>query len=258
MIAEAAYWQAHKDGESHCYLRDVDNDGEEELILGNRELFAVISPKQGGRLIALFAVDGVDGKMVIGNPCDDWNLKEELNDYMDIPPNHPGALADVGFEHDSYAVEIVVADGGGVRARLRNEQTNSLAFGLVKELHLSSYQDHTLHVEYSLPETLRALDVEFGLSPDYLELLRRGRSILKSHERYGTRGWRTDSVAVWVKPAHCVASRWTRPYQRELGHGCALRLSVEGRQFGVVIGVERMLQPARIETPSAVYVEENA
>jgi hypothetical protein len=147
---------------------------------------------------------------------------------------------------------------GGVRARLRNEQTNSSAFGLVKELHLSSYQDHTLQVEYSLPETLRSLDVEFGLSPDYLRLLRRGRSLLKSHERRGAHGWRTDSVAVWVKPAHRVASRWTTPYQREFGHGCALRLSFDGRQFGVVIGVDRMLRAARIETTWAICVEENA
>lgn len=257
-IAEAAYWQEHKDGESHCYLHDVDNDGEEELIFKNRALFAVISPKHGGRLIALFAVDGVDGKMVIGNPCDDWNLKEELNDYMDTPPNHPGALADVGFEHDSYEVQIVVADGGGVRARLRNEQATSLAFGLVKELHLSSYQDDSFHVEYSLPEALRALDVEFGLSPDYLELLRRGRSILKPHDRYGTRGWRTDNVAVWVKPANCMASRWTRPYQQEFGHGCALRLSSDGRQFGVAIGVERMHQMASIEIASSIIVDEIA
>jgi hypothetical protein len=256
MISEAAYWQAHKDGESHCCLCDVDNDGEEELLLKNRELFAVISPKRGGRLVALFDVAGVNGKMVIGNPCDDWNLKEELNDYMDIPPNHPGALADVGWEHDSYAVEIVDADGGA-RARLRNEQTNSRAFGLVKEFHLSSYQAPTLHVEYTLPENLPGLNVEFGLSPDYLSLLRRGRSILRPYDRDGARGWSTDSVAVWVKPAHCVASRWTKPYQYEFGHGCTLRLSIEGRQFGVVIGVEQMPQPARIEMASAVYVEEN-
>ena len=258
MIAEAAYWQAHKDGESHCYLDDVDNDGEEELIFKNRALFVVISPKHGGRLIALFAVEGVDGTMVIGNPCDDWNLKEELHDYMDTPPNHPGALADVGFEHDSYEVDIMSTGNGGVRARLRNEQEGSLAFGLVKELQFSSYQDDSFRVEYSLPETLRALDVEFGLSPDYLELLKKGRSILKPHDRSGSRGWSTDNVAVWVKPANCAASRWTTPYQQEFGHGCALRLSTDARQFGVAIGVEKMHQMANIEAESSIIVDEIA
>lgn len=256
MIAEAAYWQAHKDGKSHCYLRDIDNDGEDELIFKNRDLFAVLSPKHGGRLIALFAVAGVNGKMVIGNPCDDWNLKEDLNDYMDIPPNHPGALADVGFEHDSYAVDIVLIDGGGVGARLQNVQTDSLAFGLVKELYLSSYRDRTLNVQYMLPDTLGRLDVEFGLSPDYLELLRKGRSILRLHERDAARGCSTDSIAVWVKSAPCVTSRWTTPYQREFGHGCVFRLSVESRQFGVAIGVEHML--ARIETTATANVKEYA
>ena len=46
--------------------------------------------------------------MVVGNPCDDWNWMEELNRYMDVPKNHPGAFADLGFEHDAY-------DGGSNR-----------------------------------------------------------------------------------------------------------------------------------------------
>ena len=196
--------------------------------------------------------------MVIGNPCDDWNFKEELHDYMDVPPNHPGALADVGFEHDSYVADIVVAEGAGVCAVLRTDETNSRAFGLVKELRLSTYQDHTLQVEYSLPETLRTLDVEFGLSPDYLNLLRKGRSILKAHQKKDARGWSTDSVAVWVTPADSGASRWTQPYQVDFGHGCTLRLSVEETHFALAIGVETTLPAAVIETASSVYAEESA
>ncbi len=255
VIAEAAYWQAHKDNEPHCYLCDIDNDGDEELLLMNRELFAVVSPKSGGRLVFLFAVAGENGAMVIGNPSDDWNLKEDLNDYMDVPPNHPGALADVGFEHDWYAVEVVEEAGGGVRAMLRNEESTSLAFGLVKEFSLSSYQNHTLAVDYTLPGNISALEVEFGLSPDYLKLLRKGRSILSPHERNGARGWAADGVAVWVKPAHRLASRWTKPYQPEFSHGCSLRLSVKAKQFGVSIGIEQRAQVASIDTKSAVSVE---
>lgn len=246
VIAAAAFWQAHKDNQSHCYLRDVDNDGEEELILKNRELFAVISPRRGGRLVALFAVDNVNGTMVIGNPCDDWNLQEGLNHYMDTPRNHPGALADVGFEHDSYQVGVIVADRQ-VSAQLRNNRLDSPAFGLTKTFCLASYSDHCLGVEYSLPKNLSGLSVEFGLSPDYLQLLRRGRSILRPHNRDGARGWSTDRVAVWVKPAHCVASRWEQPYQEEIGHGSTLRLSVTGRHFGVLIGIERPVQNSEVD-----------
>ena len=258
MIAEAAYWQAHKDGESHCYLRDVDNDGEEELIFENRNLVAVLSPKRGGRLIALFSVEGKDGKMVVGNPCDDWNLKEELHDYMDIPPNHPGALADVGFEHDSYTVDFMSADGGAVHARLRNDRTTSLAFGLTKDISIHSYQDSVLHVEYSVPENISLLEVEFGLSPDYMNLLRKGRSILKPYDREGARGWSTQDIAVWVKPAPGLACGWTSPYQEEFGHGCSLRLSFEGRRLEVTIGVERMAQTDGIATAPAIFEEEKA
>jgi hypothetical protein len=250
MIAEAAYWQAHKDNVSHCYLCDVDNDGEEELLFKNNEIFAVIAPKRGGRLVALFAVGGENGTMVIGNPCDDWNFKEELNDYMDTPANHPGALADVGFEHASYAVEVVKAQGGDVYARLLNLQPKSAAFGIAKEIRLSSYQDHIMRVEYKLPENLSGLDVEFGLSPDYLKLLRRGRSILEPYELNGARGWGTASVAVWIRPADCIASTWAKPYQAEFGHGCALRLSVKERNFGVSIGIDRPSRAA--ETKNTV------
>ena len=238
VIAEAGFWLKHKDHASHAYLSDIDNDGEQELILRNDKLFAVVSPRRGGRLVALFTVDGRRGTMVIGNPCDDWNLKEELNDYMDVPPNHPGALADVGFEHDSYTARIVVADGSAVHAQLRNDQANSPAFGLTKDFYLSSHKNSALRVAYSLPENLSELSVEFGLSPDYLNLLRRGRSILRSHARAGARGWATETVAVWVKPEHCTSFQWTKPYQDEFGHGRAIRLSVAGRQFGVSIGVE--------------------
>ena len=255
MIAEAAYWQTHKDDKSHCSRWDIDNDGEQELVFQNRELFAVVSPKGGGRLVALFSVADSNGSMVIGNPCDDWNFKEELNDYMDSPPNHPGALADVGFEHDSYEVEIVDGNGDGVRALLVNHQSTSPAFGLVKEISLSSYGDYTMRVEYRLPENLSGLDVEFGLSPDYLQLLRKGCSILTPHERNGARGWGTDSVAVWVKPAHCIVCRWAKPYQPEFGHGRALRLSVKGKYFQISIGIERLAKIERIETASAVSME---
>jgi hypothetical protein len=86
VIAEAAHWQVYKDGNSHCFLFDIDRDGEEELVFKNAGIFAVISPKRGGRIVALFSVFGENGTMVVGNPSDDWNLKEELNGYMDVPP----------------------------------------------------------------------------------------------------------------------------------------------------------------------------
>ncbi len=249
MIAEAGYWMTHKDDQSHCYLRDVDNDGEEELILKNRELYAVISPKGGGRLVALFNVGGDRGTMVVGNPTDDWNLKEQLHDYMDIPRNHPGAFADVAFEHDSYAVEI---PDGEACAVLRNTVSASLAFDLIKEFHLEL---NTIRVEYILPRTLSSLDVEFGLSPDYLNLLRTGRAALSTYDSNGACGCRTNNIAVWVKPTDRESADWAEPYQSEFGHGRALRLSLRGKRCGVMMGIERLTPPGATQTTTATSME---
>jgi hypothetical protein len=239
VIAEAAFWQRHKDDESHAYVCDVDNDGEEELILKNDRIFAVVSPRRGGRLVALFAVDGAGGAMVIGNPSDDWHFKEELNDYMDVPPNHPGALADVGFEHDAYSVEVLVADGLAVSARLRNVQSGSAAFGLEKTIYVSAYTDDTLRVDYEVPSGLSQLEIEFALSPDYLQLLRCGSSILSAYHRPGAHGFMTFTAAVWVQPEFCAKYAWGTPYKEDPGHGRTLRLRFEEARFGVSIGVER-------------------
>jgi hypothetical protein len=240
VIAEAAFWQRHKDEEAHAYLVDIDNDGEQELVVKNDRLFAVISPRRGGRLVALFAIDGVHGAMVIGNPTDDWHFKEELNDYMDTPANHPGALADVGFEHDCYAAEVVVSDGLAVSARLRNVQAGSPAFGLEKTLYFSSYTDSVLRVEYDAPERLTEVGVEFALSPDYLQLLRCGSSILTPFERGATRGCMTYTTSVWVRPEGCPIHQWVAPYRAQVGHGHTYRLAVRERHFGLSIGVDRL------------------
>lgn len=237
VIAEAAFWQSHKDGRSHCYFYDIDNDGEEELILKNERLFAVLSPQHGGRLIALFSVSGEDGFMVVGNPSDDWNLKEELNQYMDVPRNHPGALADVDYEHDSYQARIVV-DEGLAGVKMVNVQQGSKASGLIKTVSLLSYEEDSLYIAYSLPPDLGGLEVECGLSPDYLGLLREGCGTLIPYEKSGARGWSTSRLSAWVKPNGGASFQWSRPDQALFGHGYVLKMAFQQRQFGLTVGVE--------------------
>jgi hypothetical protein len=217
-----------KDGQAHAEVRDIDYDGHPELILRNNCLYAVLTPRWGGRLVALFSIAGERGSMVVGNPCDDWNWLEELNRYMDVPRNHPGALADTGLEHENYAV-ILASNGADLaQAVLRGDS------GIEKHLELRS-DDAALRVTYRLPGDMKELSTEFGLSPDYLRLLREGSNCLDSFESDHAKGYRCGNVAVWVRPA--AGAEWAAPYQDRCGHACMLRIRGGGPQFALEIGV---------------------
>ena len=140
----------HKDKEAHAYLQDLDQDGEEELVLKNSNLFSVFSPRNGGRLVYLFGIREPPGRLVVGNPIDDWNWLERLHEYMDVPPNHPGAFSDVGYEHDCYEASLRATDGDEVNARLLNAQPDSPR--IEKKIRLFEGGD-AIRVEYALPET---------------------------------------------------------------------------------------------------------
>ena len=239
VIGEAAYWCTHHDDQAHANLYDIDADGEDELVLKNDRLFAVISPRWGGRLVALFNLEGPSGSMVIGNPSDDWNWMQELNRFMDVPPNHPGALADFGFEHDGYQVRIYRCEGTTVDVELRNIEARSAGFGLTKRIHLS-YGESRLQVGYSVPESVGTMFVDVALSPDYLNLLRYGRALLVPFEEGESRGWSANSTAVWVREEEGGPLSWSRPFPDNAGHKASLRLSTSHREFTISIGVSRI------------------
>jgi hypothetical protein len=241
ITAEAAYWATHCDEDAHAYCADLDADGEEELVLKNDRLFAVFTPRWGGRLIYLFALDEGGSAMMIGNPCDDWNLQEELNRYMDFPRNHPGAFAEVGFEHDRFEARVFASGGEQAVAAMENVDPGSAARGLRKHFSLAR-GSATLEVRYALPGTLAAVEVEFGLSPDYLALLRDGQccSLLDD----GRRGTRTEAGLVWMDAEAVPAVTWTTPSQEGFGHGQFFRLSSQTRSFGLALGAE-VARPAR-------------
>jgi hypothetical protein len=236
VTAEAALWARMRDGQAHASLADVDGDGERELIIKNDALYAVFTPRWGGRLVYLYSVSVEPGAMVIGNPCDDWNWMEELNRYMEVPRNHPGALADVGFENDEYAAEIAIASGDSVRVRMTNTEAASAARDLVKEISLPA-QSASLHVSYVLPRRMRGVAVEFGLSPDYLSLLRTGSACMQLYSNDQGKGWAAGNVAVAVSIGEGV--RWGKPVQRRFGHGCMLRAECEAQSFDFSILIVR-------------------
>jgi glycosyl hydrolase family 57 len=236
IIAEAAYWMRHKDDLCHACLRDLDQDGNPELILTNDSLFAVFSPQNGGRLVYLSTIRNPPGRLVIGNPIDDWNLLEDLHAYMDTPPNHPGALSDVGFEHDNYSVITRLRDGDIACATLRNDKKNSPGYGIEKTVTLRRDQS-TIRVDYALPESLTDLSTEIGFSPDYLQLLRAGQaSVDEFSPTESVRGWVNNNVTVGVR-LDGASAFWDRPRQDTFGHGFLLRVTAV-RNFALWIGAE--------------------
>jgi glycosyl hydrolase family 57 len=236
IMAEAGYWMRHKDEFCHAHLQDIDHDGNEELVLKNNALFAVMSPKNGGRLVYLFAVQNAPGGLVIGNPVDDWNLLEDLHGYMDLPPNHPGALSDVGYEHDAYSVEIIVPEGETSKVKLRNTEKNRSGFGIEKSL-LLEQDNSTIRVDYTIPAGLTRLSTEIGFSPDYLQLLRKGPSGVRDYSpTESVRGWSNGSVTAGARLDRSSAF-WAKPRQQTFGHGYLLSVTGE-REFTVWIGAE--------------------
>ncbi len=236
VIAKAAEWFKQRDGAAHAELADIDGDGEQELVLKNNRLFAVFSPRWGGRLTYLFDLTGRSGRLVIGNISDDWNLQEELNRSMDCPQNHPGALAEVGHEHDSYQDIIAEAHGQAVNVGLRNIETESPLRGAEKQIRLSADAGH-ISVSYLLPQGWWRLSTEVCFSPDYHRLLRHGRDGIAIFNGRNWRGWSNGSARVWVRIDPRQSTFWDRPYQTECGHGLNLRVTSFSRDFQVEVGV---------------------
>ncbi|HYP06557.1 MAG TPA: hypothetical protein VER03_10050 [Bryobacteraceae bacterium] len=234
VTAEAAIWRTARDTSAHVSCLDIDNDGEREWVIKNQHLFAVISPRWGGRLVSLFSIAGDCGLMVVGNPCDDWNWMEELNRFMDVPRNHPGAFADVGFEHDAYDCEVVDDTPARVHLRLTNVQDGSAARGMVKEFELTD-RACSLFVRYRMAPRMRSLTVECGLSPDYLTLLRKGSTGVRSVRTPRIRGWRSARIAAWLKPV--AGFDWEAGEAPQFGHGYALRLQASADECAVALGV---------------------
>jgi starch synthase len=215
-------------------IADLDGDGEDEVILRNDRSYAVLSPVRGGRLIYLFARTPRGGALLVGNPSDDWNFQEELNRYMDRPSNHPGALADAGFEHDRYRISFVDVDVHALVV-LTNVQEGSCLLGASKAFLLLP-NTPALVVRYRIPDTLDDLATETCLSPDYYRLLRRGRHTLSPISGEHWRGYRNDDAAVWVSLADDEDTSWERPVTQEVGHGLVVRAMARTPHFHLLLG----------------------
>jgi hypothetical protein len=104
----------------------------------------------------------------------------------------------------------------------------------MKDIVLESYETNKLIVTYTLPDGLNGLGIECGLSPDYLNLLRYGRSIMQRSETASCRGFHTGEAAVFVhKNGGHV--EWTKTSSEEFGHGARIAIYAADRQFTLSI-----------------------
>jgi hypothetical protein len=218
---------------------DVDGDGREEVVLCNEFLYAVFTPENGGRLVYLFAKppDALGGALVIGNPSDDWNLQEEPNHHMSVPPNHPGALGEAGFEHDRYEVSVLEIGSKSAFVELLNTEERSDLFGARKGVLLESGATALL-VRYQTPGVSGGLVVRACLSPDYYRMLREGHGVSDPIGSGAWRGHRTGRIAVWLGLDPDESSEWARPGvgPAEVGHGFLVHVRVHPGCSHLLVG----------------------
>lgn len=240
VIVAAANWFSRGNPKPGVAVVDIDGDGENEVVLYNENLYAVLSPLHGGRLIYLFARGRQGGAMLIGNPTDDWNFLEKLNDYMQMPPNHPGALVDQGFEGDRYQAAISVSNtSAGVI--MTNEQAGSRLAGTRKQVVLDANATH-LTVCYEMPPDFKELVMRACLSPDYYQLLREGQENLQPEFGRFWQGYRNKDVTTWLGIPADEKLNWIYPGREQVGHGLNVALKVETNHFHLLIGSDTVQQ----------------
>jgi starch synthase len=232
VILAAARWFAQSKRPMSAEIVDIDEDGCEEVVLRSATMYAVLSPAQGARIVYLFALTPRGAVLIIGNPTDDWNLQQELNAYMQSPPNHPGALADRGFERDAYRVAALGSFSG---VKMVNVQVGSDLYGACKRVCVLP-QSQSLAVCYHLPNSLTSLDTVVCFSPDYYRLLREGSAHVRCLVQDTWRGFSLDGTAAWVGRPDDEKIRWVHPAQAEVGHGMNVQVRLGRSHVHLLIG----------------------
>jgi hypothetical protein len=167
VYAEASRW-ANGDyaNSTGAYLSDIDMDGQNEGVIYNDKLFAVIEPI-GGRIVYLFAQETSDEYSVIGNCNVYWADTE--GDYNE--GNHVGGLSDVSIagldrEHDTYTISVVTGSGSKVSLDLVHANVKKRLNLEIGKKYLDVVYDAYGQDAY----------VKSGFSPDLLDLIWNAKS----------------------------------------------------------------------------------
>ncbi|WP_298255469.1 hypothetical protein [uncultured Arthrobacter sp.] len=214
-VLAAARWAA--DPATHglrILFTDVDEDGDDEVIISSDRLFAVLSPRHGGRL-SLLVHRGSDpdpapdsarrGTVVVGNAADHWNFQTQLHQHMQTPPNHPGALSVLGTETHRHEVGRVELDADGAVIELIDVEPGPDR-GLTKQVLLTA-DGNALVVCVRRPVLPGELRTTVALSPDYTRLLNAGRHAMNPVQGRTWWGAATETIDAWVAhdPDECTA-----------------------------------------------------
>ena len=234
-IVAAARWAREAAPRTEAEVADIDWDGDDEVVLRGGDLFGVVTPTYGGRLVWLFHRAPEGGVLSVGNPTDHWNFQEHLNRYMEWPPNHPGALADAAHEHDIYRVAALRVSDAHAVAWLRNAHDGSTLQGGYKGFLLHANAPALL-VCYQLPEGVTRFATEACLSPDYLTLLRAGRREVSQAAGHTWRGVAYRGTMAWLALSPDEETAWSCATRPEIGHGVTIRIEARSRHAHLLIG----------------------
>jgi starch synthase len=202
--------------------------------LGDGRLQALVAPRRGGRVVLLAGRARDRSVLLVGNPTGDWNWQREPHRFMDVPAEHPGALADRGHEHDRYEARALRTERGEPGLVLENVETGSPLLGTRKVIRLDR-RAGTLEVDYHLPPGACDVVVDCALGPDYYRLLREGRDAMVPFELGRRRGARTGDVAAWVELPRSNEATFTEP-RCEAGHTHGVAIRPHAPRFRFRIG----------------------
>lgn len=176
-----------------AYWKNVDGDNDNEIVIQNDRLYAVLDPI-GGRIGWLF---DSTGHVVVGNSMALWSGTE--GDYNDA--NHVWALSDAydggTYENDYYQLEILDnGTDGRVLVRAKSPE------GFVKYIELREGWNY-LKVTYK--NVAKRIYIKTGFSPGLRNMLQDGKGNLERVWLYdgkvaGYYNRETDTLGAYVLP----------------------------------------------------------
>ena len=179
IYARVDQWAANPPSSTQTSAENIDLDGENEYLLYNNRLFAVME-RTGGRMIAAWMRHPESGRVfqVVGNL-----MSYAGSDTEEIGTSHAGAHRTSAL-NDWWAGTSEYVNDVYTFASIANGWTATSSDGnIVKTVTLADDAD-AFEVSYDVDSTLNsgALFVRHGLSPDLFSLLIHGQNRLSSEE----------------------------------------------------------------------------